>query len=248
MVSFGFSGTPNTISLQEYQSLSKLGFNSLGDISEVFHNDHYVFLPGEWGCCIPNNEKKVTNICKFLKVDSVIEPGQNSILNVTLKADIVVISDNKVIYFQTKSSLYGARKYLEKYSGRQLKPLFNKKDRYRTKEELREQIREIPGVKESYSAPGVVYLNTKSEGSTLPIFLKEFSEWVNLPVREDYQKLLGVIQNSSKPLSVRILQKVFGDSNVMKSVTHLGSIHPINIVQGDCVYYVKQKEKLPNYR
>ena len=248
MVSFGFSGTPNTISLQEYQSLSKLGFNSLGYISEVFHNDHYIFLPGNYGGDLPNNEKKVTNICRFLEVDSIIEPGQNSILNITLKADIVVICDNKVIYFQAKSSLEGARNYLEKYSGRQLKPLFNKKDRYRTKEELRKQIREIPGVKDSYSAPGVVYLNTKSGDSTLPIFLKEFSEWVNLPVREDYQKLLGVIQNSSKPLSVRILQKVFGDNNVMKSVTHLSSIHPINIVQGDCVCYVKQKEKQPNYR
>ena len=248
MVSFGFSGTPNTISLQEYQSLSKLGFNSLGDISEVFHNDRYVFLPGDFGCYLPGNEKKVTNICKFLKVDSVIETGQNSILNINLKADIVIICDNTVVYFQAKSSLEGARNYLKKYSGRQIKPFFNKKDRYRTNEELRGQIRGIPDVKESYPAPGVVYLDTKSGDSTLPMFLKEFSEWIGLPVREDYQKLLGVIQKCPKPLSIRVLQKVFHDNNVMKSVTHLSSIHPISIVQGDCVYYAKQKEKLPNYR
>lgn len=248
MVSFGFSGTPNVISLKEYQSLSRFGFNPVGDISEVFHNRHYVFLPGKYGNYLPGNEKRVTNICKFLEVDSVVEPGQNSILNITLKADIVIICGEKVVYFQAKSSLEGVKSYLQTYSGRQLNPLFNKKDKYRSNKELSEQIQEIPDVRESYPAPGVVYLSIKSGDSTLPMFLKEFSEWVGLPVRDDYQKLLGVIQKSSKPLSVRVLQKIFHDSNVMRSVTHLSSIHPISVVQGDCVYYVRQKERQPNYR
>jgi|SRR4028118_642130 hypothetical protein len=243
MVSFGFAGTPNIIDLEEYQSLSRYGFNSVGDISEEFHNRHYVFLPGVYGSYLPGNEKRVTNICKFLKADSVVETGLNSILNITLKADVAVICGNKAVYFQAKSSLAGMNCYLTKYSGRQLKPLFNKGDIYR-----KGQIRQIPNIKESYSAPGCVYLSMKDGDFTLPQFLKEFSKWVGLPVRDDYQKLLGVIRNSPKPLSIRVLQKISHDNNVMRSVTHLSSIYPINIVQGDCVHYVRQKERQPNYR
>ena len=238
MVSFGFAGTPNIIDLEEYQSLSRYGFNSAGDISEEFHNRHYVFLPGVYGSYLPGNEKRVTNICKFLKADSVVETGLNSILNITLKADVVVIYGNKAVYFQAKSSLAGMSSYLTKYEGRKLKPLFNKGDIYRSKE----QIRQIPNTEESYSAPGCVYLNMKNGDSTLPQFLKEFSKWVGLPVREDYQKLLGVIRNSPKPLSIKVLQKISHDNNVMRSVTHLSSIYPINIVQGDCVHYVRQRQ------
>lgn len=248
MVSFGFTGTPNIISLEEYQGLSRFGFNSVGDISEEFHNNHYVFLPGVYGSYLPGNEKRVTNICKFLKVDSVVEPGQNSILNITLKADVVLIYGDKVVYFQAKSSIDGANKYAEKYLGRSLNPLFNKLDAFRSPKDLSEQVQKIPNAKESYLAPGVVYLNTKYGDSTLPIFLKEFSEWIDIPVREDYQKLLGVIQKSPKPLSIRVLQKIFHDSNVMRSVTHLSSIYPINIVQGDCVNYVRKTERQANYR
>ena len=243
MVSFGFAGTPNTIGLEEYQSLSRYGFNSVGDISEEFHNRHYVFLPGVYGSYLPGNERRVTNICKFLEADSVIETGLNSILNITLKADVVVICENKAVYFQAKSSLTGMNCYSAKYSGRQLNPLFHKGDVYRKK-----QIRQIPDAKESYSAPGCVYLSMKEGDSTLPQFLKEFSKWVGLPVREDYQKLLEVISNSPKPLSIRVLQKISHDNNVMRSVTHLSSIYPINIVQGDCVHYVRQKDRQPNYR
>lgn len=248
MVSFGFTGTPNVISLKEYQSLSRFGFNPLGDISEIFHNVHYVLLADGKEDRTKNSEKKVTNICKFLKVNSIVEPGQNSVLNIALKADVILISAEKVIYFQAKSSVEGVNKYLAKYSGKELSPLYNKLDEYRSKKNLGEQIRHIPKAKESYPAPGVVYLNTKYGDSTLPMFLKEFSEWIGLPVREDYQKLLGVIQKSPKPLSIRVLQKVFHDNNVMRSVTHLSSIHPISVVQGDCVYYVRQKEREPNYR
>lgn len=248
MVSFGFAGTPNVISLKEYQSLSRFGFNPVGDISEIFHNKHYVFLPHGKENRTRNSEKKVTNICKFLKVDSIVEPGQNSILNITLKADVVIISGDKVFYFQAKSSVEGVNKYLTKYSGKELSPLHNKVDKYRSKKNLDEQIQEIPNAKERYPAPGVVYLNTKYGDSSLPTFLKEFSQWLDLPIREDYQKLLGVIRNSPKPLSIRVLQKVFHDNNVMRSVTHLSSIHPISVVQGDCVYYVRQKERQPNYR
>jgi hypothetical protein len=236
MVSFGFAGTPNIIDLEEYQSLSRYGFNSTGDISEEFHNRHYVFLPGVYGSYLPGNEKRVTNICKFLKADSVVETGLNSILNITLKADVVVICGNKAVYFQAKSSLAGMNCYSAKYAGRQLNPLFNKGDIYRKK-----QIRQIPNTKESYSAPGCVYLNMKEGDFTLPQFLKKFSQWVGLPIREDYQKLLGVIRNSPKPLSIRVLQKIAHDNNVMRSVTHLSSIYPINIVQGDCVHYVRQR-------
>jgi len=242
MVSFGFAGIPNIITLKEYQSLSRFGFNPVGDISEIFHNEHYVFLPNGKEDKTRNSEKKVTNICKFLKVDSVVEPGQNSILNITLKADVAIICGSKVVYFQAKSSLEGVNKYLLKYSGKQLKPLHNKLDEYRSKKNLSEQIQEIPNAKESYPAPGCVYLNTKYGDSTLPQFLKEFSKWVDLPVREDYQKLLGVIRNSPKPLSIRVLQKISHDNNVMRSVTHLSSIYPINIVQGDCVHYVRQRQ------
>lgn len=248
MVSFGFSGTPNIISLKEYQSLSRFGFNQVGDVSEIFHNEHYVFLPHGKEDKTKNSEKKVTNICKFLEVDSVVEPGINSILNIKLKADIVIISADKVLYFQAKSSLDGLNKYLTKYSGKQLNPLHNKLDKYRSKNNLKEQIQKIPNAKESYPAPGVVYLNTKYGDSSLPMFLKEFSEWIGIPVREDYQTLLDVIRNSAKPLSIRVLQKISRNSNVMRSVTHWSSIHPIRIVQGDCVYYVKQKERQPNYR
>jgi hypothetical protein len=246
MVSFGFAGTPNIISLKEYQSLSRFGFNPVGDISEVFHNVHYVFLPNGKEDRTRNSEKKVTNICKFLKVDSIVEPGQNSILNITLKADIVIICGDRVIYFQAKSSVEGVNKYLSKYSGKQLNPLHNKLDQYRTRKSLNEQIQEIPNAKESYPAPGCVYLNTKYGDSTLPLFLKEFSEWIGLPVRDDYQKLLGVIRNSPKPLSIRVLQRISHDNNVMRSVTHLSSIYPINIVQGDCVQYVSTRRTREN--
>ncbi len=240
MVSFGFKGTPNVISLEEYESLSKFGFNSIGDISEKFHNNHYVFLPGAYGSYLPGNEKKITNICKFLKVDSVVEPGQNSILNITLKADIVLICGDKVVYFQAKSSMMGANSYTSKYADSQLNPFFSKPND--------KQPPLVLSIKESYPAPGVVYLNIKHGDSSLPIFLKEFSEWINIPVRDDYQKLLGVIQKSTKPLSIRVLQKIFHDSNVMRSVTHLSSIYPINIVQGDCVHYVRKTERQTNYR
>jgi hypothetical protein len=243
MVSFGFAGTPNIIDLEEYQSLSRYGFNSVGDISEEFHNQHYVFLPGIYGSYLPGNERRVTNICKFLKADSVVETGLNSILNITLKADVIVICGNKAVYFQAKSSLAGMNSYLAKYTGCQLKPLFNKGDINR-----KVQIRQIPNTKKSYSAPGCVYLSMKEGDSTLPQFLKEFSEWVGLPIRQDYQKLLGVIRNSPKPLSIRVLQKISHDNNVMRSITHLSSIYPINIVQGDCVHYVRQKERQANYR
>ena len=243
MASFGFSGTPNVISLKEYQSLSRFGFNSVGDISEVFHNVHYIFLADGKEDRTRNSEKKVTNICKFLEVKSVVEPGQNSVLNIALKADVVVISADKVVYFQAKSSLEGVNKYLAKYSGKELSPLYNKLDEYRSKKNLGEQIRHIPKAKERYYAPGVVYLNTKYGNSTLPMFLKEFSDWIGIPVREDYQKLLGIMQKSPKPLSMRVLQKIFHDSNVMRSVTHLSSIYPISVVQGDCVCYVRQKER-----
>lgn len=248
MARFGFAGTPNVISLKEYQSLSRFGFNPVGDISEVFHNDHYVFLPHGKENRTRNSEKKVTNICKFLKVDSIVEPGQNSILNITLKADVVIICGEKVFYFQAKSSVEGVNKYLTKYSGKELSPLHNKQDKYRSKKNLDEQIQEIPNVKESYPAPGVVYLNTKYGDSTLPMFLKEFSEWIGLPVREDYQWLLSVLQKSAIPLSIQVLRKMTHNSNVMGLITHLSSIHPISVVQGDCVYYARQKERQPNYR
>jgi hypothetical protein len=235
MVSFGFTGTPNVIGLEEYQSLSRFGFDSVGDISEKFQNDYYVFLPSGYGGHLPNNEKKVTNICRFLEVDSVVEPGQNSILNINLKADVVLICGDKVVYFQAKSSMVGASKYIEKYANWQLNPFFSRS----SDNILEEQFRHI---KESYLAPGVVYLDTKHGASTLPTFLKEFSEWIGIPVRDGYQKLLGVIQKSPKPISIRVLQKIFHDSNVMKSVTHLSSIHPISIVQGDCVHYIRQRQ------
>lgn len=226
MVSFGFLGTPTTISIKEYQMLAKFGFNAQGQISDNFHNKHYAFLPDVSRKSLPNSEKKVTNICRFLNVDTIVEPGVNSILNITLKADVVILHGEYATYFQAKSSIEGMENYQTKYFGMSLSPFYQKGGRY-------QDFKEKSELSESYPAPGALYLNTKYGDSSLPKFLRKFSEWVNIPVKEDYQKLLTVMLRATKPLSAKILEQAFrSDSYVMERVTHWGTIYPIDIKDG----------------
>lgn len=225
MVSFGFLGTPTTISIEEYQVLASFGFNSLGEISDNYHNEHYVFLPSVYGSSIPNSEKKVTNVCRFLEVDAIVEPGINSVLNITLKADVVILHGAMATYFQAKSSIEGLQIYESRYFGRKLNPFYKKGEKY-------QEFKDRSMLQQTYDAPGAIYLNTKYGDSSLPKFLREFSEWINLPVKEDYNKILQVLLRATKPLSAKVLQKVFHDSYVMERVTHWGSIYPINVKDG----------------
>lgn len=233
MVSFGFLGTPKTISIEEYEMLAKFGLNSLAEVTDSFHNRHYVFRPNIYKKVKVNTEKKVTNISKFLEVDLVVESGVNSILNTNLKADVILIHGGGKLatYFQSKSSDTGLQKYKEKYLGMELDPFYQKGEKYNDFEERNQ-------LQKKYEAPGAVYLSTDGK-NTLPEFLKEFSEWVDLPVKEDYQKLLNVLLAATKPLSSKILQRVFHDSNVMEKVTHLGTIHFIDVSEG----YVQLKRR-----
>lgn len=222
MASFEFLGTPKTISLKEYQILSGFGFNLVGDISDNFHNEHYVFLPSVYKRDSYNSEKKITNICRFLDVDAIVESGVNSVLNIKLKADIVILHGDSATYFQAKSSTEGLQRYETKYFGKQLKPFSLTCPQYKGRANLQE----------SYEAPGGVYLNTQYGESSLPKFLREFSEWVGFSIKGDYDKLLQVLLKAKQPISSRVLQKVFHDSYVMERVTQWGSIYPINVSEG----------------
>lgn len=235
MVSFGFLGEPKTITFEEYQMLAKFGLNSLAEVTDNFHNRHYIFRPNIYGKEKLNTEKKVTNVTRFLEADLVVESGINSVLNTNLKADVIIIHGGGKLatYFQSKSSAVGLQKYNEKYFGMKLNPFYQKGEKY---EDFEERTR----LQESYEAPGAVYLNTAGE-NTLPEFLKKFSDWVGLPVKEDYQKLLNVLLTATKPISSKILQKVFHDSSVMEKVTHLGTIHSINVSDG----YVQLRKQRP---
>lgn len=231
MVSYGFLGTPLTIPIKEYKILAKFGFNLVGDISDNFHNVHYVFLPSVYKKNTLNSEKKVTNICKFLEVDAIVESGVNSILNTRLKADVVILHGEFATYFQAKSSLEGLQSYQAKYLNKQLHPFSKNCPQHKGRVNLQN----------TYDAPGVVYLNTKYGESSLPKFLEEFSKWVNLPVKADYDKLLQILLRTEKPLSLKVLQKVLHDADVMERVSHWGSIYPINIAGG----YVQLKKQRP---
>ena len=229
MVSFGFLGTPTTVSFKEYQILSGFGFNPVGDISNNFHNEHYVFLPSVYKRNTRNSEKKITNICRFLDADAIVESGVNSVLNIKLKADIVILHGKLATYFQAKSSPEGLQSYETKYFGKQLKPFSSTCPQYKGRTNLQE----------SYGAPGGVYLNTQYGDSSLPKFLREFSEWAGLSIKEDYNKLLQVLLKAKQPISSKVLQKVFHDSYVMERVTQWGSIYPINVSEG----YVQLKRQ-----
>lgn len=235
MVSFGFLGTPKTVSTEEYEMLAKFGLNSLAEVTNNFHNRHYVFRPNIYEKVKVNTEKKVTNISKFLEVELVVESGVNSILNTNLKADVILIHGGGKLatYFQSKSSETGLLRYKEKYLGMELDPFYQKGEKYNDFEERNQ-------LQGSYEAPGAVYLSTDGE-NTLPEFLKEFSDWVGLPVKEDYQKLLNVLLAATKPLSSKILQKVFRDAYIMGKVTHLATIHSINVSEG----YVQLRRQRP---
>lgn len=237
MVSFGFLGTPTTIPLEEYTLLAKFGFNSLGNITDNYHNEHYVFLPSVYGNNIPNSEKKVTNICRFLNVDAVVEPGLNSILNINLKADVVILHDKQATFFQAKSSQEGLNTYKDRYFKRELDPFYSKRGNSKF-------FKEKVGLQETYKAPGAIYLTTKYGDSSLPKFLREFSDWIGFSINEDYDKLLQVLLRAREPISSKVLQKVFHDSYVMERVTHWGSIYPINVKDG----YVQLRRQIPPER
>ena len=234
MVSFGFLGTPKTISIGEYEMLAKFGLNSLAEVTDDFHNRHYVFRPDVYAKEKINTEKKVTNISKFLSVDLVVESGVNSILNTNVKADVILLHGKSATYFQSKSSEEGLQGYKSKYFGKRLYPFYQKGERYQNFEEKSK-------LQKSYDAPGAVYLNTRYGESSLPKFLKEFSDWVGLSIKADYDKLLQVLLRAEKPLSSKILQKVFHDSYVMEKVTHWGTIYPISVSGG----YVQLKRQRP---
>lgn len=231
MVSFGFLGTPKTISLKEYQILSRFGFNLVGDISDNFHNEHYVFDLRGSDVRTFKSEKKIVNVCRFLDAESVVESGVNSVLNIKLKADVVILHGDLATYFQAKSSTEGLQSYETKYFGKQLKPFSLACPQYKGRANLQE----------SYEAPGAVYLNTQYGESSLPKFLREFSEWVGFSIKEDYDKLLQVLLKAKQPISSKVLQKVFHDSYIMERVTQWGSIYPINVSEG----YVQLKRQRP---
>lgn len=231
MASFGFLGTPKTISIKEYRILSRFGFNMVGDISDNFHNQHYVFDLSGYEARTFNSEKRIVNICRFLDAKTVVESGINSLLNVKLKADVIILNGDKATYFQAKSSTEGLETYRTKYFGRQLYPFSSTCPQYKGRANL----------DETYEAPGAVYLNTKYGDFSLSEFLREFSDWIGFSIKEDYNKLLQFLLKAKQPVSSKVLTKLFHDSHVMERVTQIGSIYPINVKEG----YVQLRRQRP---
>lgn len=225
MVSFGFIGKPTTISLQEFKTLECLGFNEKGELTTEFHNDFYVFMylgGSDYGTIFSTSEKKVSNVCRFLTLDSVVEPGINSLLNISLKADIVLVHRDSATFFQVKSSIEGMKKYQEKYLGKQLSTSGFKESVFN----------QLPNIPDSYLAPGCMYLNSKQGEETLPTFLNALSEWLNIPLNPEYDKILKVLSNAKTPYPVKVLQRIFNDKEIMVKVDQCRSIHPIRVVNG----------------
>lgn len=234
MVSFGFIGKPSTISLQDFKVLESLGFNEKGELTTEFHNEFYVFMylrGNEYGTISNTSEKKVSNVCRFLKINSVIEPGLNSLLNIVLKADIALVHNKCVTFFQVKSSLEGMKKYQEKYLGKHFSASGFKRSSFNN----------LPNLAENYLAPGCIYLNTKGE-ETLPTFLAALSEWVEIPINEEYNNILKVLANATTPYPVKTLERIFNDKEIMVKVDQCRSIHPITVTNG-YVQLRKSKQK-----
>lgn len=223
MVSFGFYGKPSILSFEEYKVLAKYGFNEQGEISEEFQNEFYV-LP-HIAITFPSNEKKVTNVCRFLDADWVKESPLNSVLDGNLKIDIAVGKGDLVFCFQSKSSLLGLEMYKEKYIAKQLDPFYCRKTCSSRKD--------LPKIKDRYSAPGAVYLSIRDGTCSLPLFLSELSTWLGIPIRNEYQKLWEILKKQPKHISVETLGMILKDrKETPKYVSQMGTIYPIDFKEG----------------
>lgn len=239
MVSFGFYHKPTCISSEEYNVLSTIGLEEDGSISHKYipQNDYFMFLGRKVGTEQGlRAEKQILNACKLLQVDKVLRTPKNSILRLRLRANIVVMKEDRVFYFQTKSGEVAATEYADSCEGRNV-GIYFRKDCKESKPE---------GIEDSYPAPGVVYLNTTYGEDTLALFLSELSTWLNCPVKKKYQILMTYLQDKAakKHITSQTLEAIFG-REVMKTVSELNVFYPIDMEGG----YVRLKtERQANYR
>jgi hypothetical protein len=158
----------------------------------------------------------------------------NSVLNTNLKIDVILKKGDLIKGFQAKSSYRNCINYLGKYEGRYLDPyycVFAKKYR----------VEVAPLSSYEFTAPGVTYLSIKGKGSSMSKYLWELSKWLEIPIKEEYKQLLGILLKAEKPLAIRTLEKVLHTKNVAKWTTDLQTIYPISIRNGD-VQLKRQRE------
>jgi hypothetical protein len=233
-VSYGFIGSPLILDLEEYETLATLGVQEGGKIVQNFEAEEEIyFLAALNNHPTLNTEKKCLNICRFLNADKVISTKLNSILNLNLKVDIVVIYQGKALCFQAKSSLSGARKYEDHWLNKKLNPYYKRSENCQ---------RILPKLPDMYIAPGVVYLDVTCGNKSLFSFLMEMSKWLGIEVQEDYIKILKYLWSMSKPIHMTTLERAFKSKSISSEISKLGGICPIVVNQGFVYLNGKRKE------
>ena len=226
MASFGFFGSPLILDIEEYETLSDIGVIESGKIVKGFSSgeeDEVYFLASHSNNPTLNTEKKVFNVCRFLNADKVISTKLNSIFNLNLKVDVVVIYQGKALCFQAKSSLSGARRYEEDWLGRNLDPYHRGQLGCR---------KTLPQVADTYTAPGVAYLDVTSGNKSLFSFLMAISKWLGIKPQEEYLNILKVLWKFSKPVEMSTLERIVRSKGVALKVSELGGICPITVSKG----------------
>jgi len=236
-VSYGFIGSPLILDLEEYEVLASLSVIEGGKIIRGFtagEEDEVYFLLSDNNHPTLTTEKKVWNICRFLNADRVINTKLNSIFNLYLKVDVVIIYKEKALCFQTKSSLFRARQYEDKWLGKDLDPYGIGRSEYEREK--------LPKVADSYVAPGVVYLDVTKGNKSLFSFLMEMSKWLGIEIQEDYIKILKYLWSMSKPIHMTTLERAFKSKSISSEISKLGGICPIVVDRGFVYLNGKRKE------
>ena len=235
-VSYGFIGLPLILDLEEYETLASLSVIEGGKIIRGFvagEEDEAYFLGNFSNTPTFSTEKKVVNVCRFLNADKVISTRLNSILNLNLKVDVVVIYQGKALCFQAKTSISGARQHEDKWLGKKLNPY------HKRPQDCKEV---LPKVAESYISPGVVYLDVSYGNKSLFSFLIEMSKWLGIEVQEDYIKILKYLWSMSKPIHMTTLERAFKSKSISSEISKLGGICPIVVDRGFVYLNGKRKE------
>lgn len=237
-VSFGFFGSPLILDIEEYETLANLSVIEGGKIVRGFtaeEEDEVYFLGRSSNTPTLSTEKKVFNVCKFLNADRVISTRLNSILNLHLKIDVVVIYQEKALCFQAKSSKDGAKKHQKVYEGKNLNPY------HRGQLDCRKT---LPKVADSYVAPGVAYLDVTKGNESLFSFLMAISKWLEIKPQEEYLDILKTLWRFSKPVEISTLESIVKSREVSLRLAELKGICPISLNKGYVYLNGKRPEKV----
>lgn len=237
-VSYGFIGSPLILDLEEYETLCNLSVIEGGKIIKGFvagEEDEVYFL-GSFSSGRPslNTERKVFNVCKFLNAERVVNTRLNSILNLHLKIDVVVIYQGKALCFQAKSSRSGAKDHQKKYGGKNLNPY------YKAQLDSRNL---LPKVADSYIAPGVTYLDVTKGNESLFSFLMAISKWLEIKPQEEYLDILKTLWRFSKPVEISTLESIVKSKKVSLRLAELKGICPISLNEGYVYLNGKRPER-----